>query len=81
MQTDTAGKILAIVKILSVEQQEEVLNFIDKLQTEETSLKSVFRKIEERGKSIPDEICKEMPEDGSEQHDHYIYGSPKRKKV
>ncbi len=23
-------------------------------------------------------ICKEGPEDGSVQHDHYIYGTPKR---
>jgi hypothetical protein len=86
MESNIADKILAIVQVLSVEQQLEVLKFIDNLEAEkeskeENDLKSVFKKIEERSKNIPDDVWKEMPEDGSEQHDHYLYGTPKRKKV
>lgn len=28
--------------------------------------------------AIPDEEFAKLPEDGAEQHDHYVYGSPKR---
>lgn len=86
MESNTTDKILAVVKVLSVEQQLEVLKFIDNLKADseskkENDLKSVFKKIEERGKNIPDEVWEEMPKDGSEEHDHYLYGTPKRKKV
>ena len=27
---------------------------------------------------VPDEIMNRMPKDGASQHDHYIYGTPKR---
>ncbi len=35
METNTADKILAIVKVLSVEQQLEVLKFMDDLEVED----------------------------------------------
>ncbi len=28
--------------------------------------------------SVPAEVWERLPEDGSIQHDHYIYGTPKR---
>jgi Arc/MetJ-type ribon-helix-helix transcriptional regulator len=28
--------------------------------------------------SVPAEECAKLPVDGAEQHDHYIYGTPKR---
>ncbi len=34
--------------------------------------------IEELIVDIPQEILDTMPTDGAEQHDHYLYGSPKR---
>jgi len=79
MQTDVAETIFDIVKVLPKTKQEKVLDFVSELQAEEeTSLQSLFRKIEERGKNIPDEVWEEIPSDGSEQHDHYLYGSPKK---
>ena len=32
----------------------------------------------ENMKDVPTEIMASMPEDGASQHDHYIYGWPKR---
>ena len=79
MQTDVAKTIFDIVKVLPKTKQEKVLDFVSELQAEEEmSLQSLFRKIEERGKNIPDEVWEEIPSDGSEQHDHYLYGSPKK---
>lgn len=38
----------------------------------------VWLMVEELLKDIPDEDLERMPTDGAEQHDHYIYGTPKR---
>jgi Arc/MetJ-type ribon-helix-helix transcriptional regulator len=38
----------------------------------------IWEEIEEITASIPDEEFLKLPVDGAEQHDHYIYGTPKR---
>ena len=38
----------------------------------------VWQMVEELLKEIPQEVLDSLPTDGSEQHDHYIYGTPKR---
>jgi hypothetical protein len=35
--------------------------------------------IRERMSKIPAEVWKDFPSDGASEHDHYIYGLPKRK--
>ena len=42
------------------------------------SEKSVWQKISEHAADVPDEVWEQIPTDGAEQHDHYLYGSPKR---
>jgi len=38
----------------------------------------IWERILERSAAIPDEEWAKLPADGAEQHDHYIYGTPKR---
>ncbi|MEK6285554.1 MAG: hypothetical protein AABO57_07425 [Acidobacteriota bacterium] len=38
----------------------------------------VWQMVEELLKRIPQDVLDQLPTDGSEQHDHYIYGTPKR---
>ena len=38
----------------------------------------IWEMVEELLKDIPQEVQDSLPTDGSEQHDHYIYGTPKR---
>ena len=38
----------------------------------------IWEEIEEITAGIPDEEFAKLPVDGAEQHDHYIYGTPKR---
>jgi hypothetical protein len=38
----------------------------------------VWQMVEELLKEIPVDDLERMPTDGAEQHDHYIYGTPKR---
>jgi Arc/MetJ-type ribon-helix-helix transcriptional regulator len=39
--------------------------------------KPIWEVIEEENRSIPSEVWDALPTDLSEQHDHYIYGTPK----
>jgi Arc/MetJ-type ribon-helix-helix transcriptional regulator len=40
--------------------------------------KPIWDEIDEITAGIPDEEFLKLPVDGAEQHDHYIYGTPKR---
>jgi Arc/MetJ-type ribon-helix-helix transcriptional regulator len=40
--------------------------------------KPIWEIAQEIAASIPDEEWAKLPTDGAEQHDHYIYGTPKR---
>jgi Arc/MetJ-type ribon-helix-helix transcriptional regulator len=43
--------------------------------------KPIWERILERTADIPDEVWDKIPTDLSEQHDHYLYGTPKRTKA
>mgnify|MGYP006289999873 FL=1 len=45
-------------------------------QSENTQSLGAFA--EELVADIPEEVLNELPTDSAEQHDHYIYGTPKR---
>ena len=38
----------------------------------------IWEVIAERARALPPEVLERLPEDGASQHDHYIYGLPKR---
>ncbi|MGA2703411.1 MAG: hypothetical protein ABSH35_20225 [Isosphaeraceae bacterium] len=40
--------------------------------------KPIWEEFAEIAATIPDEEWAKLPTDGAEQHDHYIYGTPKR---
>jgi hypothetical protein len=40
--------------------------------------KSLWEVIDDIMESVPEEVLSSFPKDGAEQHDHYLYGSPKR---
>lgn len=48
------------------------------LQTGPPVRRHISEVIRERMRKVPPEIMAGMPEDGASQHDHYIYGLPKR---
>ena len=39
---------------------------------------TLVERIIARGKALPEEVFARLPHDGASQHDHYIYGTPKR---
>lgn len=50
------------------------------LRSEATSSdhKPIWEAIEEIVADLPESVLEKLPVDGAEQHDHYIYGTPKR---
>ncbi len=66
------------VHTLPVEQQEEVLKFVENLPNKKTSLQRLGQLIDECFKDVPPEAYEQLPTDGAENHDHYLYGAPKK---
>lgn len=60
---------------LSPEKLEEVRDFIKSLRRSQ-STSSIFEEIDESIRSVSDDDWEEVPSDGAERHDHYIYGTP-----
>jgi hypothetical protein len=77
--------ILERLRALSDEKQQEVLALIDKMLKEEQEprpredSRPIWEIITELSSEIPMEEWAKLPADGAEQHDHYLYGSPKRR--
>lgn len=74
-------RLSALLQLLSPEQQQKVLDFTEFLLKKEgvqVPPKSIWEKIDEHMAQIPDEEWEKVPIDGSYQHDHYLYGTPKR---
>jgi predicted glycosyltransferase len=70
--------VTAKMNQLSLEQQQEILNFVEFLAQKTAPPKSIWEKIEEIVEKVPKELWEELPTDGAEQHDHYLQGTPKR---
>jgi hypothetical protein len=46
----------------------------------EPTAASVWDLFDEIWSRVPDEELRQLPSDGAEQHDHYLYGLPKKKR-
>ena len=75
MKADLPDRISRTVKTLPREKQEEVLAFAESLAPRPLTLLEIVKEIEE---TIPDEVLAKLPVDGAENHDHYLYGAPKK---
>ena len=45
---------------------------------EAVAYKPIWELIEEENRSVPSDVWDALPTDLAEQHDHYVYGTPKR---
>lgn len=57
-------------------------DYLEQLPGEEPPQKDdrpIWEIIDEIRMGIPEDVLDKLPTDGAEQHDHYIYGTPKRK--
>lgn len=70
--------ILEGLRSLSQEQCEKVAEYVHTLARENDSDKSIWDKIGKRINKISLEVWDNVPQDGAQQHDHYLYGTPKK---
>ncbi len=82
MQTEIAQTIFEKVKILSLDEQKEVLEIVEKKVSvsQQKDSRPIWEVIAEISSQVPDEEWAKLPVDGAENHDHYLYGAPKKQK-
>jgi ssDNA-specific exonuclease RecJ len=82
MSLSIEQEVIESIRILPEDKQKKVLEYVKKIGIEDEDEKPVERKfmqkIEELRKKLPDDAFEGSPTDGSLNHDHYLYGSPKR---
>ena len=66
------------IRTLNNKQREDVMLYVDSVISNHNQPKKLGEQLAELFADIPDEVWEKIPKDGSEQHDHYIYGTPKR---
>ena len=84
MSANLEQAILEKLQALPDEKQQEVLALVEAMLDKEqrtrphATRRPIGEIFEELSSQIPFEEWAELPQDGAEQHDHYLYGSPKR---
>lgn len=84
MAANLENKIQEKVKALPPEKQQRVLSMVEEMLTEGeapesgVAVRPLWETIQEISSRVPLEEWERLPADGAEQHDHYLYGSPKR---
>lgn len=71
-------QIVDKIRTLTDKEREDVLRYVDDVISNQNRPKTLVEKIMEIVADVPDEVWEKVPKDGSEQHDHYIYGTRKR---
>ena len=75
-------QVIETIHGLPEEKQKEILAYAKHISESEKSVKPKKRKLLEKLESImkelPPDAFEGYPTDGSLNHDHYLYGSPKR---
>ena len=86
MSASIEERVIEKLRVLSPEQQQEILNFVEDLARQQTDGESatepprmtIWDKIDAIIKRVPPEAWDELPTDGSINVDHYLYGAPKK---
>jgi hypothetical protein len=84
MAANLENTIQEKVKALPVEKQKRVLSLVEEMLSEtngeqvRVSVRPLWEIAKEISSQVPLEEWEKLPADGAEQHDHYLYGSPKR---
>jgi hypothetical protein len=84
MAANLENTIQEKVKSLPPEKQQRVLAMVEEMLSEKDgtqgciAVRPFWEIAEEISAQVPLEEWEKLPADGAEQHDHYLYGSPKK---
>ena len=70
------------ISVLSEDEMRLVLSFVSNLRKEKSvsQAKPISAIFEDLSSELPLDEWRELPADGAENHDHYLYGAPKKTK-
>ncbi len=75
-------EVIEAVRVLPEEKQRKVLEYVKQIRetegVEKPKKRKFLQEIEEIMSQLPKEAFEGYPTDGSLNHDHYLYGAPKR---
>lgn len=71
-------QIVEKIQTLSDKEREQVLRYVEDVLSRRNRKQTLGEKIQNLTAEVADEVWEKVPSDGSEQHDHYIYGTPKK---
>lgn len=84
MAANLENTIQEKIRSLPPEKQQLVLSLVEEMLSKEevaqdrVAVRPLWEIAEEISSQVPLEEWEKLPADGAEQHDHYLYGSPKR---
>lgn len=79
MSSNMEETIVERLRTLDAEEQKRVLDFVAGIERQKSQpAKTLWDAIQNIVTDVPDEVWDKLPTDGSEQHDHYLYGSQKK---
>jgi hypothetical protein len=76
--TGLSAEVQVRLQLLPPAQQQQVLDFVEFLVQKTQSDRPIWEEVLELAAQIPEEVWEQVPIDGAVQHDHYLYGVPKR---
>ena len=79
MSSSIEKAIIERLRALDAEEQKRVLDSVEGIEGQKSPpAKTLWDAIQDIVKDVPGDVWERLPTDGSEQHDHYLYGSPKK---
>lgn len=71
-------QIVNKIRALSDEERADVLRYVEHVLRRHERPPTLGERLREIVADVPDDVWDRVPADGSEQHDHYVYGTRKR---
>ena len=65
-------------KVLREKSREAIRDLQKNSAASQVDERPIWEVITDVMKDVPDEVFDRLPKDGASEHDHYIYGTPKR---
>ena len=83
METPILNELKERLSKLTPDDQKEVLKFLESIEAgaagaSGSGLAGLWKEIDEIVSAVPEDAWSDVPTDGAANHDHYLYGSPKR---
>jgi hypothetical protein len=78
IRPEIEAELAATARLRGLSAEQNARQVLEQALASAAARKPLAVRIREIWANIPDEVRAKLPADGASQHDHYIYGIPKR---